>query len=86
MRRRRALIAENAALREQVRLLLASQKQLYAQARELRGENEAQRVALADLGRRLAGEPRPAMADTVPMPRVRSQAPSPSWPPEAWLA
>lgn len=82
MRSRRQLRAENAALREQVRLLLASQKQLYAQARELRGENDAQRVALADLGRRLHGE---QLADTVPMPRVRS-VPAGTWPPKEWVS
>lgn len=81
MRSRRALSAENTALREQVRLLLASQRGLYAQARELRGENEAQRIALAKLGRQLHAE---QPAATVPMPRIRSQEPAGVWPPEAW--
>jgi hypothetical protein len=66
------LRAENTALREQVRLLLASQKQLYAQARELRSENDAQRVIIADLGRQIDRE---QQAPTVPMPRVRSLTP-----------
>jgi hypothetical protein len=76
------LRAENGALREQVRLLLASQRDLYAQARELRSENDAQRVALADLGRRLHGQ---QLADTIPMPRVRSHTPDLStFPPKEW--
>lgn len=103
MRSRRALTAENAALREQVRLLQAN-------AERTRAEAASQRTIIADLGRQLHAEQRRRLArhrgpehagapiqgdeqpayfeadpaDTVPMPRVRSQAPG-VWPPEAWL-
>ena len=63
---RRALSAENKALREQVRLLQAN-------AERMRGEATAQRRIIADLGRQLHRE---QQAPTVPMPRVRSLAPA----------
>lgn len=77
MRSRRSLRAENAALREQVRLLQANEAHRVAQLTEQRG-------IIADLRSRVPSTQPDALADTVRMPRVRSQVPAPAWPPEAW--
>lgn len=88
MRTRRTLAAENRALREQVRLLLGNQAQLYAQATELRAENLAQRAVIAGLGRQAHGAQAATVGDTIPMPRVRSLPPVATpvlpFPPKGW--
>jgi hypothetical protein len=62
---------------------MRSRRALRAENARLAAEVASLRLAVADLGRRLAAGQQSALADTVRMPRVRSQAPS-SWPPEGW--
>ena len=63
---------------------MRSRRSLRAENASLTAEVASLRLAVADLGRRLHGRQQvDRLADTAPMPRVRSQAPS-SWPPEGW--
>lgn len=61
----------------------------------LRAENEALRLAVADLGRQLhQAQHTGPLGDTIPLPRMRSAAPvtrwesgqpvAPAWPPKGW--
>lgn len=77
MHSRRRLTAEIDALREQIRLLQANDARRIAQLTE-------QRDYIAALRTRRPGNQPDVLADTVRMPRVRSQVPAPAWPPEAW--
>lgn len=74
---RRTLAAENAALRGQIRLLQANEALRLTQLTEQRG-------VIADLRSRMPSTQPDVLADTVRMPRVRSQVPAPAWPPEGW--